>query len=114
MGFGSPYVHEDNMTKPHEETWTAKYGRCDPDDRGDIDIWHVNLPDASAVYLYDDEPRAKLIAHAPTMARLLLRLQWIEGEHCSTCPICAGAVEGYGHKEGCELAAVLRAAGVLP
>lgn len=55
-----------------EETWEAKLGDCDPDDRGSIEIWHVAFPDNHAVYLYDREDRAQLISAAPDMARLLI------------------------------------------
>ena len=50
-------------------------------------------------------------AQAPAMARLLLAMQWADGERVA-CPSC-GAWERDGHTADCELAAVLRAAGVM-
>lgn len=97
------------MTKPHEETWTAK-----PENDADDPVWMVVAPDSTVMADTIEEPAAKLIAQAPAMARLLLKLQWVEWEHCSICPSCSGAAEGYGHKPDCELVSVLRAAGVLP
>ena len=51
-----------------------------------------------------------------TMARLLLKLEW-SGIDCtgtsSECGVC-GEAQSAGHAADCEIAAVLRAAGVLP
>lgn len=110
------------MTTPIEETWVAEYGDCDPDDRGSIEIWHTSFPDGHAVYLYDDESRARLISAAPDMARVLLAIEW-EGEttdegRCDRCPSCGRypptelALRDEGHATDCALDAALRKAGV--
>jgi hypothetical protein len=97
------------MTKPHEEKWEAvpMLAKREP-------YWGIKVDAATAIGLfpetfamqrYIDEAkeqmpdRARLIAQAPAMARLLLKLQ--------------DAAEGE-HDADCELAAVLRQAGVLP
>lgn len=100
--------------KPHEETW-------DPDDV-------VNM---AAHVAYSPE-RRRLAAQAPAMARLLLKLQWSGSApggdtECPSChadafvPVFSEGTHGrlVRHDDGthaadCELAAVLRAAGVLP
>ncbi len=63
-------------------------------------------------------------AHAPAMARLLLEMEWSfrdeGGNPC--CPCCKGDkpdqgrpwLTDVGHTPDCEIATVLRAAGVLP
>jgi hypothetical protein len=105
------------MTKPLDETWEAKYGACDPDDRGSIEIWHVRFPDEHAVYLYDDEDRARLASAAPDMVRVLLAVEWEGGDSFAFCPSCGGLRDGLsgeppGHRADRDLDAALRKAGV--
>jgi len=76
-----------------------------------------------------EHARAKLIAAAPAMARLLLKLEWVDtsdGEYRERCPACQCCtklppdgrvgipfrVHPGEHSEDCELVAVLKAAGV--
>lgn len=110
------------MTKPHEETWTfdEKFGRVEcvtPDVDGEplysrrLEVSH--LPETG-----------RLAAQAPAMARLLLDL-YTEGHVTQTgsreCVSCSctwreritGKPYEPRHYDRCELAAVLRAAGVL-
>lgn len=100
------------MTKPHEETWEAtKQGHVRDVAGGDLlrgEAWE-GPPDIE---------RARLAAQAPAMARLLLKLEWsglVFGDS-KTCPDCyCSRPDGSfgGHAAECELASVLRAAGVL-
>jgi len=105
------------MKKPHEEEWEA-------DGAGVYEVQSQDIVGGGS----DDHrhteaspPRARLAAQAPAMARLLLRLQWSGRNQCDEpqCPSCHGAEWQHGwpqtgHEEHCELAAVLRAAGVRP
>ncbi len=61
----------------------------------------------------DDIERAKLAAQAPAMARLLLKIEWNGGAQGDSgmCPSCFQFPTK--HAPDCELATVLRAAGVL-
>jgi len=111
----------DVTRRPYEETWFVE------DDGPEVEVHRVggavcglNGPHARTE---DDVARAKLIAQAPAMARLLLDLEW-SGMHwdraggTACCPSC-GANRGRGgveseHATSCALATVLRAAGVLP
>lgn len=133
---GHPHDAEtvaEHARKPHERTWTLECA----DDRGTIhDCWTVSVPTPSAytdgcvhmsqitLCFYDDEREARLAAQAPAMARLLLAVQWSgrhphDGEPC--CPSCQidliyddDETHVVGpHAPDCELAAVLRAAGVI-
>ena len=60
----------------------------------------------------------RLTVIANDMARLLLKLQWIEhtkdGVSISSCHVCNAIAEIEGHRRDCELGAVLRQAGVMP
>ncbi len=99
--------------KPHEDTWTTNAN-------AEIRIENGTL---IAGYLRPDV--ARLAAQAPAMARLLLDLH-TEGHLTSTgsreCVSCAstwreritGKPYEPRHYDSCELATVLRAAGVLP
>lgn len=87
------------MTMPIEEMWEPKYGACDPDDRGSIEIWHVDMGQfhSETIYFYDREDRARLASAAPDMARVLLAIEWsgevaCESMGCSYpgCPSCKG------------------------
>lgn len=106
-------------TTPTDETWTAKYGECDPDDRGSIEIWHVEMGEFTheSVYLYDREDRARLASAAPEMARVLLAIEWSGGGD-GDCPSCRGDryygtnAHPAGHAPDCALDAALRKAGV--
>lgn len=55
------------------------------------------------------EARAKLAAAAPEMARLLLELEYVDGETWAFCPSCGSRDE---HASDCKLMAALRKAGV--
>ncbi len=102
--------------KPHEETWIANVE------------WPIALVELSedrdeVVATFDaphsmrdvDRARARLAAQAPAMARLLLEIEWsapIGGE--PACPSCSAFVNNdHRHAPDCEIATVLRAAGVL-
>ncbi len=89
------------MTKPHEETWEAW-----PD--GDVHVVRGTTMNIEA------GSRAPLIAQAPAMARLLLKIEWNGGAQGDSgmCPSCFQFPTE--HAPDCELATVLRAAGVLP
>lgn len=115
----------EHALKPHERTWTLECGDHDPDDRGTIhDCWTVSVPTPSAytdgcVYMsqitlcfYHDEREARLAAQAPAMARLLLDGEWICEERGDMCRHC-GNLRREGHAPDCEIATVLRAAGVI-
>lgn len=114
------------MPRPHEETWAvdevnAEIVVIDPPPPPN----HVN-PIFRDIDV-SETTRPKLAAQAPAMARLLLGLQWSgenDGQTGPFCPICGGGEPGkkhpdqresdpVGHEPKCELAAVLRAAGVL-
>lgn len=117
------------MTKPHEETWgVTEHGRVSiagEPGKGGREI----LCDAYTAT--PDLARARLAAQAPAMARLLLAVEWAgsgeEGARCPSCladayvpPVIYDADGKYvsftpgKHDGDCELAAVLRAAGVMP
>lgn len=115
--------------KPHEEEWS-------------VDVTKVNLqfsdrrPFASFGPDIDmersrgaQEARARLVAQAPAMARQLFKHQYGGLDDCGypTCPECDQLDPQYigqgidpkdayrcGHKPDCELARVLRDAGVIP
>lgn len=107
-------------TRPHEETWETNGpkpcdGRVDiVNERCDIGtFWSGAAKDAAEV-----TGRAQLAAQAPAMARLLLKLQWAgragpAGDIDGACVSCERE-RPEEHADDCELAAVLRAAGVLP
>lgn len=101
--------------KVWEETWEADEDRVwDPKERVTIAFGPMA------------EDAAKLCAAAPEMARLLLKLEWRGayqvgiGDGCdSCCPDCEMPApilvheKSHLHAPDCELAAVLRKAGVL-
>ena len=97
--------------KPHEETWVHE---------SDEGVHFVTTGPDGFRGTFDDAECAKLAAQAPAMARLLLKLEWsAEPDDGGSCPVCGGWAPGVaginaGHHAGCELATVLRAAGVLP
>lgn len=105
------------MTKPHEETWVACGGHRVETPDGKVEPT-VNPPEREPAI-------CALISQAPAMARLLLRLEWSTfytdscngpsglrcAGHCPECDVERGA--DAQHKPDCELASVLRAAGVL-
>ncbi len=90
------------MTKPHEETWD-----------GSIQ-WGWVLVEGTASLQPLDGERMRLAAQAPAMARLILDIEWSGARHGGEpcCPSCDAMVGE--HAPDCELATVLRAAGVLP
>lgn len=103
------------MTKPHEETWRfcpseAHSGFVAFPQGGEMVVKYD-----PANYSHDEgAARARLAAQAPAMARLLLKVEWVIREGELRCTMCGWLkVEGE-HATDCELAAVLRAAGVLP
>lgn len=106
------------MTKPHEETWEVfEANKGFPGFAARI----AEIADgAYELRVFqslsgedDDIDRARLAAQAPAMARLLLEGQWICEERGDLCRHCM-KLEREGHAPDCELATVLRAAGVLP
>ncbi len=98
--------------KPWEETW-----HMDPNEGAPV---ITTGPDGFRG-TFDEEDAARLAAAAPAMARLLLKLEWLwrEGSERHRCPSCDGEATHAskpwrgGHAPDCELATVLRAAGVL-
>lgn len=106
-------------TRPHEETWIADTDLpvkmvLLSDDLDEV----VAEVDAAHATPAANRDRTRLIAQAPAMARLLLAGQW-SGEDRGqgyTRPVCEHCGHGReeGHDDACELATVLRAAGVLP
>lgn len=86
--------------KPHEEEW-SHHGSLR------TDVVHLTRVDGQgntvSLGTVDSEPRAKLAAQAPAMARLLLKLQSRD-----TCTCACGSVT-----EAQETETVLRDAGVL-
>lgn len=103
----------DDRIKPYEETWDwAERGGDDPL-RGAARLYSDNHDEEWATtWGKASRDRAKLAAQAPAMARLLVKLARIDfdaGEGCGSC--FAGDAD---HSPSCELASVLRAAGVLP
>ncbi len=97
--------------RPHDETWEYISGGWPYDvyrkgtSEKIADVWATNSEDSHGT--------ADLIAQAPAMARLLLKLSEPE------CPVC-GAHDGdpcneleTGHHAFCALGEVLLAAGVL-
>jgi len=104
------------MTKPHEETWTVRWDE-------EYGAAYVETGGADDTICVDDVAKAKLLAQAPAMARLLLEHQWAArdpyDETRAMCPACTGYQSATqkgaeGHDEGCPIFLVLRAAGVLP
>lgn len=117
------------MTKPHEETWrwdeaekVIVRGERSADDDASPETWRVIVETDGGHYAPRTGER-ELIAQAPAMARLLLKLEW---GTLDTCPSCGGlgvaipdnpmtgSVAATGNRADCELVTVLRAAGVLP
>jgi hypothetical protein len=103
--------------KAWEETWRqseAYPGDVFGDGGGDI-LFEGTTSDNEA------HARAKLAAQAPAMARLLLKLQkvvfavgWENVGGCAACHDGSGWTgDPVEHTPDCELAAVLRAAGVV-
>ncbi len=106
--------------KPHEETWSAareEYAGYDCM----TDAVVVRTEKGARVCDFTvDNPRARLAAQAPAMARLLLELEWPTcADYGGYCRICQNdrpypaAKPGDGHAPDCALVAVLRAAGVV-
>lgn len=108
MGKRGVYVEIAHMTKPHEETWEALSGLgaegwvVEPSTKTNVAL--VAIPD------FTREARAKLIAQAPAMARLLLRFRDDEevADH-----VLSPAGSAVGDELWAELDAVLKAAGVI-
>ncbi len=103
------------MTKLHEETWSANEVAGDH-----IEIVVAETGERMAITFHDPD-RARLAAQAPAMARLLFAIEWAGQNQYGQrqCPSCHGDEweedePRTGHMEDCELATVLRAAGVLP
>lgn len=123
------------MPEPWEEWWMTErttedvYVRHADGMRSTI---FVSEGDCTREAKLQAEARAKLAAMAPRMARLLLKLEWVDtsdGEYRERCPSCQCCttlppVPGQAgipfrphpgeHAADCELVAVLRAAGVRP
>lgn len=101
-----------DQKKPHDETWAN-----DDESPGWGEIRLVSTPedvgegDPESIWIgeFNTPERRRLAAQAPAMARLLLQVNARE------CPVCGDAkFPTAPHRDGCEFAAVLRAAGVLP
>lgn len=105
------------MTAPIDETWEARGDLLDfPENASvrfsDFSVRFVDVPFETTARAI---ARAKLAAQAPAMARLLLKHQWASTveDGPMVCPECSsGPIER--HSEDCEIARVLRDAGVLP
>lgn len=112
--------------KPHEETWEIVDGtgirsnglrvaRFKTEIRSPSQAGRLRNTSPGAL-VEADYARARLAAQAPAMARLLLKLEWSNAnaqDGATECPDCGnGPVEG--HSKTCDLATVLRDAGVLP
>jgi hypothetical protein len=101
------------MTQVWEETWVVARGDGDEV----VPAEDADLPHGAQrhVACATRPENARLIACAPEMATLLLKLEWAARE--CTCPICGcsrgddPAIE-YGHEDWCALEVVLRKAGV--
>lgn len=103
------------MTKPHEETWKVANGSIvrdrSPATEQGTSLW----PQESLADLTCDAAHAALIAQAPAMARLLLKVQWGDRSLSEPgCHVCFTTERSGAHADDCEFAAVLRSAGVLP
>jgi hypothetical protein len=101
--------------KPHEETWYVASPHRVFAFKGEVD--DTDNQDEERLE-YDGEDVGKLAAQAPAMARLLLELEWSgragpAGDVDGACPSCERE-RPEPHAPDCELATVLRAAGVLP
>lgn len=104
------------VTNVIDETWTVSLGPSFVDiarDDGDV-VACVSMIDQRLAHA-----RAMLAAQAPAMARLLVKLTTVarEGDivdwtECAACGLVAES--GNPHRDTCEIAIVLRAAGVLP
>lgn len=113
--------------KPIEETWVSECGAAGTTDDGQSYNHTLRLsgaPDWDIIARFydshkhglrvpdpEDSARVRLAAQAPAMARLLLKLQWIDVDRGEGCPSC-GAWKSDGHAADCEIAAVLKVAGV--
>lgn len=112
------------MSKAIGETWKAVWDHH-------IDAWDLTLDNQDETILAHrggfltsddpgyDEARAKLAAQAPAMARLLLRgMEVTTANAYGNESTCLAECGGWGptadqHASGCDLVAVLRAAGVI-
>jgi hypothetical protein len=93
------------MTKPHEEEWYRE---------GTQTIRAKGVPgglgaDCSMTIATVEPNRGNLIACAPEMARMLLKLEWpmCNADYCYEC----GRKKRFGHAPTCALDALLRKAG---
>lgn len=104
--------------KPYEETWVADENHpnivniLDPATGEEIAELCESAVEEPPVFRLAEGGRARLAAQAPAMARLLLAGQWICEERGDMCRHCE-KLESEGHAPDCELATVLRFAGVL-
>lgn len=100
--------------KPHEETWTTETAGAPS---APVLLIFVVGEDGMKRPFTGDE-RMKLAAQAPAMARLLLRLEWAASDETGDliCPSCGSSEHASGakHEDNCELAKLLRDAGVVP
>ncbi len=104
-------------TKPHEETWRIVYDRLEYETEDDAGIVADFVQEHANAMKPIETERMRLAAQAPAMARLLLTLEWDGlqyGDSEPSCPVCQAYTRDRKHTENCELATVLRAAGVLP
>lgn len=107
--------------KPHEEQgWRANDRHVDSGDRDEVAECHCRQPTSAdpASSVEYAKRTALLIAAAPAMARLLLKMQWLsqeaeDGSLPPQCMLCEAYEESTDHAPDCELMAVLRKAGVV-
>ncbi len=99
------------MTKPHEEAWTDDLGDLS---NGTFPFFEMgSCHDGKAAH----QARVRLAVQAPSMARLLLDIQWAgragpAGDVDGGCP-ASQRERPEEHAPDCAIATVLRAAGVI-
>lgn len=110
------------MTKPWEEDWELRHEGAVVGVAGQEEKDIASAPYGSEAP--DLRARLRFLSAAPDMARLLLELEWADGERAA-CPICGGwmrradetratTADGsrIGHERGCRLLAALTKAGI--
>lgn len=103
------------MTKPIEETWNALEAGGQVSVLSQHVMFGKNEAVADVYGHSTDMARAKLIAQAPAMARVLLAIEWRgRSRHVKyECPFCMAEMNReHVHDEDCLLDRALRKAGV--